>query len=210
MEFAVTTLKPPRDISLSSTSQGGTAILCWQKVWADWVTSAVGRPDNATWTFRDEACPYSTYVAPLNNCSVLGDMKLRTMTHDMDMASNTLVERRRDSRDKTMLLHQLPAFLRVSQQPRPQAPVVRKSISANPRFNRLMHLSMLSRRGGRQGIGRGFDRHSWPVGRAFDRFSCPRGRIIWFFALRPWWGCFCHMVGRDWYPVDCSRFAHAM
>ena len=42
----------------------------------------------------------------------------------------------------------------------------------------LMHLSMLSRRGGRQGIGRGFDRHSWPVGRAFDRFSCPRGRII--------------------------------
>ena len=32
--------------------------------------------------------------------------------------------------------------------------------------------------GGRQGIGRGFDRHSWPVGRAFDRFSCPRGRII--------------------------------
>ena len=43
---------------------------------------------------------------------------------------------------------------------------------------RLMHLSMLSRRGGRQGIGRGFDRHSWPVGRAFDRFSCPRGRII--------------------------------
>ena len=74
----------------------------------------------------------------------------------------------------------------------------------------LMHLSMLSRRGGRQGIGRGFDRHSWPVGRAFDRFSCPRGRIIWFFALRPWWGCFCHMVGRDWYPVDCSRFAHVM
>ena len=42
----------------------------------------------------------------------------------------------------------------------------------------FMHLSMLSRRGGRQGIGRGFDRHSWPVGRAFDRFSCPRGRII--------------------------------
>ena len=42
----------------------------------------------------------------------------------------------------------------------------------------VMHLSMLSRRGGRQGIGRGFDRHSWPVGRAFDRFSCPRGRII--------------------------------
>ena len=42
----------------------------------------------------------------------------------------------------------------------------------------IMHLSMLSRRGGRQGIGRGFDRHSWPVGRAFDRFSCPRGRII--------------------------------
>ena len=75
---------------------------------------------------------------------------------------------------------------------------------------KVMHLSMLSRRGGRQGIGRGFDRHSWPVGRAFDRFSCPRGRIIWFFALRPWWGCFCHMVGRDWYPVDCSRFAHVM
>ena len=45
-------------------------------------------------------------------------------------------------------------------------------------FIYLMHLSMLSRRGGRQGIGRGFDRHSWPVGRAFDRFSCPRGRII--------------------------------
>ena len=44
--------------------------------------------------------------------------------------------------------------------------------------HRVMHLSMLSRRGGRQGIGRGFDRHSWPVGRAFDRFSCPRGRII--------------------------------
>ena len=42
----------------------------------------------------------------------------------------------------------------------------------------VMHLSMLSRRGGRQGIGQGFDRHSWPVGRAFDRFSCPRGRII--------------------------------
>ena len=54
----------------------------------------------------------------------------------------------------------------------------------------LMHLSMLSRRGGRQGIGRGFDRHSWPVGRAFDRFSCPRGRIIWFFCSSPVVGLF--------------------
>ena len=48
-----------------------------------------------------------------------------------------------------------------------------------------MHLSMSSRRGrggGRQGIGRDFDRSLWPGGRAFEFSCCPRGRDIWIFV----------------------------
>ena len=40
----------------------------------------------------------------------------------------------------------------------------------------LMHLSMLSRRGGRPGIGGGFDIISLPVVGTFDHSSSPGGR----------------------------------
>ena len=40
----------------------------------------------------------------------------------------------------------------------------------------LMHLSMLSRRGGRPGVGGGFDVTSLPVAGTFDHSSSPGGR----------------------------------
>ena len=36
--------------------------------------------------------------------------------------------------------------------------------------------------GGRQGIGRGFDRSLWPGGSAFELSCCPRSRDIWIFV----------------------------
>ena len=39
-----------------------------------------------------------------------------------------------------------------------------------------MHLSMLSRRGGRPGVGGGFDVTSLPVAGTFDHSSSPGGR----------------------------------
>ena len=66
---------------------------------------------------------------------------------------------------------------------------------------------MLSRGEGggeRQGIGRGFYHHPWPVGRAFDRFCCPRGRVIWFFLLAfgvtvlPWVGIWPKILALGW------------
>ena len=49
-------------------------------------------------------------------------------------------------------------------------------------YHSVMHLSMSSRRAGRRGIGRDFDRSLWPGGRAFE-FSCyPGGRDIWIFV----------------------------
>ena len=36
--------------------------------------------------------------------------------------------------------------------------------------------------GGRQGIGRGFDRSLWPRGRAFELSCCPGSRDIWIFV----------------------------
>ena len=44
-----------------------------------------------------------------------------------------------------------------------------------PNYN-LMHLSMLSRSGGRPGIGGGFDVISLPVVGTFDHSSSPGGR----------------------------------
>ena len=41
---------------------------------------------------------------------------------------------------------------------------------------------MSSRRGGRRGIGRDFDRSLWPGGRAFEFSCCPGGRDIWIFV----------------------------
>ena len=43
----------------------------------------------------------------------------------------------------------------------------------------LMHLSMLSRRGGRPGVGGGFDVTSLPVAGTFDHSSSPGGRDFW-------------------------------
>ena len=40
----------------------------------------------------------------------------------------------------------------------------------------IMHLSMLSRRGGRPGVGGGFDVTSLPVAGTFDHSSSPGGR----------------------------------
>ena len=40
----------------------------------------------------------------------------------------------------------------------------------------VMHLSMLSRRGGRLGVGGGFDVTSLPVAGTFDHSSSPGGR----------------------------------
>ena len=45
-----------------------------------------------------------------------------------------------------------------------------------------MHLSMSSRRGGRRGIGRDFDRSLWPGGRAFELSCCPGARDFWIFV----------------------------
>ena len=42
--------------------------------------------------------------------------------------------------------------------------------------NEFMHLSMLSRRGGRPGVGGGFDVTSLPVAGTFDHSSSPGGR----------------------------------
>ena len=39
----------------------------------------------------------------------------------------------------------------------------------------VMHLSMLSRSGGRPGVGRGFDVTSLPVAGTFDHLSSPGG-----------------------------------
>ena len=45
-----------------------------------------------------------------------------------------------------------------------------------------MHLSMSSRRRGRRGIGRDFDRSLWPGGRAFELSCCTGGRDIGIFV----------------------------
>ena len=44
------------------------------------------------------------------------------------------------------------------------------------RTREVMHLSMLSRRGGRPGVGGGFDVTSLPVAGTFDHSSSPGGR----------------------------------
>ena len=50
---------------------------------------------------------------------------------------------------------------------------------------KIMHLSMLSRRGGGQGMGWGFDCLCWPWGRAFDEPVLPgEGIFESFFARR--------------------------
>ena len=41
---------------------------------------------------------------------------------------------------------------------------------------KIMHLSMLSRKGGRPGVGGGFDVTSLPVAGTFDHSSSPGGR----------------------------------
>ena len=47
-------------------------------------------------------------------------------------------------------------------------------------FEIIMHLSMSSRRGGKRGIGRGFDLSLWPGGRAFELSCCP---VVGIFEL---------------------------
>ena len=59
------------------------------------------------------------------------------------------------------------------------------SLAVKPNRTRIkiMHLSMSSQRGWRQGIGRDFDRSLWPEGRAFEFSCCPGGRDVWIFAI---------------------------
>ena len=71
---------------------------------------------------------------------------------------------------------------------------------------RFMHLSMLCRRGGRQGMGWGFDCLCWPWGRAFDWSCSPRGGDIWIF-LRPTWRYLtADSDEKDWDRTYVSRF----